>query len=253
MLKILVAIKRVVDYNVRVRVKPDGSGVAAEGLKMSINPFDEIALEEALRIKERGRAADVLGRDRRRFRSAATAPNRARDGRRPRRCWSRPRRRSNRSSSRARCSRSSTASGRISFCSASRRSTTTTRRPGRCSQRSGTGRRRRSRRALELRRRDGERVTREVDAGLEVDRSRSAGGRHDRSAPQPAALRAAAGDLEGEEASRSRCFRSPRSASTRRSAFVVERIDTPAPRAARHSGARARPSSWRAARNEECV
>jgi len=59
-MKILVGIKRVVDYNVRVRVKPDGSGVALDGVKMSINPFDEIALEEALRIRERGAAAEVL-------------------------------------------------------------------------------------------------------------------------------------------------------------------------------------------------
>src|SRR5688572_25022988 len=59
-MKILVGIKRVVDYNVRVRVKPDGSGVATEGVKMSINPFDEIALEEALRIKERGAATEVI-------------------------------------------------------------------------------------------------------------------------------------------------------------------------------------------------
>jgi electron transfer flavoprotein beta subunit len=57
---VLVAIKRVVDYNVRVRVKQDGSGVATEGLKTSINPFDEIALEEALRIKERGEAREVV-------------------------------------------------------------------------------------------------------------------------------------------------------------------------------------------------
>ena len=54
MKRILVGIKRVVDYNVRIRVKPDGSGVITDGVKMSINPFDEIALEEALRIKERG-------------------------------------------------------------------------------------------------------------------------------------------------------------------------------------------------------
>ena len=59
-MKILVGVKRVVDYNVRVRVKPDGSGVALEGVKMSINPFDEIALEEALRIRERGQAAEVI-------------------------------------------------------------------------------------------------------------------------------------------------------------------------------------------------
>src|SRR5688572_32987782 len=58
--KILVAIKRVVDANVRVRVKPDGSGVMLDGVKLSINPFDSIAIEEALRIKERGGADEVV-------------------------------------------------------------------------------------------------------------------------------------------------------------------------------------------------
>jgi electron transfer flavoprotein beta subunit len=58
--KILVGLKRVVDYNVRVRVKSDGSGVETDGVKMSINPFDEIALEEALQIKERGQADEVI-------------------------------------------------------------------------------------------------------------------------------------------------------------------------------------------------
>jgi electron transfer flavoprotein beta subunit len=58
--RILVAIKRVVDYNVRIRVKPDGSGVVLDGVKLSINPFDQIAIEEALRIKERGRADEVV-------------------------------------------------------------------------------------------------------------------------------------------------------------------------------------------------
>src|SRR5688500_20396578 len=58
--KILVGLKRFVDYNVRVRVKPDGTGVVTEGVKMSINPFDEIALEEALRIKEKGAATEVI-------------------------------------------------------------------------------------------------------------------------------------------------------------------------------------------------
>jgi len=60
MQRIMVCVKRVIDYNVRVRVKPDGSGVVTEGVKMSINPFDEIALEEALRIKERGAATEVV-------------------------------------------------------------------------------------------------------------------------------------------------------------------------------------------------
>jgi electron transfer flavoprotein beta subunit len=59
-MKILVGIKRVVDYNVRIRVLPDGSGVDTDGVKMSVNPFDEIALEEALRIKEAGKAEEVI-------------------------------------------------------------------------------------------------------------------------------------------------------------------------------------------------
>lgn len=58
--KILVGLKRVVDYNVRVRVKADGSGVETDGVKMSINPFDEIALEAALRIREKGDASEVI-------------------------------------------------------------------------------------------------------------------------------------------------------------------------------------------------
>jgi len=59
-MKILVCLKRVVDYNVRIQVKADGSGVVTDGVKMSINPFDEIALEEALRIKEAGKAEEVI-------------------------------------------------------------------------------------------------------------------------------------------------------------------------------------------------
>ena len=59
-MKILVGINRVVDYNVRVRVLPDGSGVDTDGVKMSVNPFDEIALEEALRIREAGNADEVI-------------------------------------------------------------------------------------------------------------------------------------------------------------------------------------------------
>ena len=60
MRKIIVGLKRVIDYNVRVRVRSDGSGVEKDGVKMSINPFDEIALEEALRIKEQGKADEVI-------------------------------------------------------------------------------------------------------------------------------------------------------------------------------------------------
>jgi electron transfer flavoprotein beta subunit len=57
---ILVALKRVIDYSVRVRLRPDGTGVVSDGVKMSINPFDEIALEEALRIRERGQCGEVI-------------------------------------------------------------------------------------------------------------------------------------------------------------------------------------------------
>ena len=59
-MKILVGIKRVVDYNVRIRVLPDGSGIDTDGVKMSVNPFDEIALEEALRMREAGNAEEVI-------------------------------------------------------------------------------------------------------------------------------------------------------------------------------------------------
>jgi electron transfer flavoprotein beta subunit len=59
-MKILVGYKRVVDYNVRIQVKPDGSGVVTEGVKLSANPFDDIALEEALRLREKGIATEVV-------------------------------------------------------------------------------------------------------------------------------------------------------------------------------------------------
>jgi len=59
-MKILVAYKRVVDYNVRVQVKADGSGVITDGVKLSPNPFDEIALEEALRLRDKGIAREVV-------------------------------------------------------------------------------------------------------------------------------------------------------------------------------------------------
>src|SRR5918998_933636 len=59
-MKVLVPVKRVVDYNVKIRVKPDGSGVELANVKMSMNPFDEIAVEEALRLKEKGKATEVV-------------------------------------------------------------------------------------------------------------------------------------------------------------------------------------------------
>jgi electron transfer flavoprotein beta subunit len=59
-MKILVPVKRVIDYNVKARVKPDGSGVELANVKMSMNPFDEIAVEEALRLREQGKATEVV-------------------------------------------------------------------------------------------------------------------------------------------------------------------------------------------------
>ena len=59
-MKILVPVKRVIDYNVKPRVKADGSGVDLANVKMSMNPFDEIAVEEAIRIKEAGKASEII-------------------------------------------------------------------------------------------------------------------------------------------------------------------------------------------------
>jgi electron transfer flavoprotein beta subunit len=59
-MKILVPVKRVVDFNVKIRVKPDGSGVELANIKMSMNPFDEIAVEEAIRLKEQGKATEIV-------------------------------------------------------------------------------------------------------------------------------------------------------------------------------------------------
>ncbi|HEY8268992.1 MAG TPA: electron transfer flavoprotein subunit beta/FixA family protein [Xanthobacteraceae bacterium] len=59
-MKVLVAVKRVVDFNVKVRVKPDGSGVELANVKMAMNPFDEIAVEEAIRLKEAGKATEIV-------------------------------------------------------------------------------------------------------------------------------------------------------------------------------------------------
>ena len=59
-MKILVPVKRVLDYNVKARVKADGTGIDLSNVKMSMNPFDEIALEEAIRIKEKGNAEEII-------------------------------------------------------------------------------------------------------------------------------------------------------------------------------------------------
>jgi electron transfer flavoprotein beta subunit len=59
-MKVLVPVKRVIDYNVKIRVKPDGSGVETQNVKMSMNPFDEISVEEAVRLKEKGVATEIV-------------------------------------------------------------------------------------------------------------------------------------------------------------------------------------------------
>ena len=59
-MKVLVPVKRAVDYNVKIRVKADGSGVELNNVKMSINPFDEIAIEEATKLKEAGKVSEIV-------------------------------------------------------------------------------------------------------------------------------------------------------------------------------------------------
>ncbi|MBY0432324.1 MAG: electron transfer flavoprotein subunit beta/FixA family protein, partial [Rhodospirillales bacterium] len=59
-MKVLVAVKRVVDFNVKIRVKADGSGIDLANVKMSMNPFDEIAVEAAVRLKEKGVASEIV-------------------------------------------------------------------------------------------------------------------------------------------------------------------------------------------------
>src|SRR3974390_3356608 len=59
-MKALVAVKRVIDFNVKVRVKADGSGIETANVKMSMNPFDEIAVEEAVRLQEKGKATEIV-------------------------------------------------------------------------------------------------------------------------------------------------------------------------------------------------
>src|SRR5215204_4385499 len=59
-MKVLVAVKRVIDYNVKIRVKADNTGVETANVKMSMNPFDEIAVEEAIRMREKGAATEII-------------------------------------------------------------------------------------------------------------------------------------------------------------------------------------------------
>ena len=83
-MKVLVPVKRVIDYNVKVRVKADQSGVDLANVKMSMNPFDEIAVEEAVRLKEKGKASEMVAVSIGPAAGQRNHPHRAGDGRRPR-------------------------------------------------------------------------------------------------------------------------------------------------------------------------
>ena len=89
-MKILVPVKRVVDYNVKVRVKADGTGVETANVKMSMNPFDEIAVEEAVRLKEAGVATEIVAVSCGVDRVPGDAAHRARAWAPTARSWSRP-------------------------------------------------------------------------------------------------------------------------------------------------------------------
>jgi electron transfer flavoprotein beta subunit len=167
-MKLLVPVKRVIDYNVKPRVKADGTGVDLANVKMSMNPFDEIAVEEAIRLKEKGVATEIVasrsGRPRRRRRFAPRSPW-APTGR----SWSRPTRRWSRSPSPRSCRRSSREEQPGMIILGKQAIDDDATRPGRCSPPCSAGRRAPS---LPRSRSTGEavNVTREVDGGLETVR-----------------------------------------------------------------------------------
>ena len=166
-MKVLVPVKRVVDYNVKVRVKSDGTGVELANVKMSMNPFDEIAVEEALRLKEAGKATEVV--------VVSIGPAQASETIRTGLAMGADRGILVKAEGNveplavakilkaiARCRRSPASS-----FSASRRSTTTATRPARCWRRCSAGRRRPLPPSSRSTVRDFK-VTREVDGGLQT-------------------------------------------------------------------------------------
>ena len=216
-MKILVPVKRVVDFNVKVRVKSDGSGVDLANVKMSMNPFDEIAVEEAVRIKERGEATEVVAVSIGSVKVPGHAAHRARHGRRPRHPGQdRPDRRAARRRQAVEAAWSRTRSPTSSSW-ASRPSTTTAIRPARCSPAllgwpQGTF-------ASKIELNGGQ-----VQSGARGrwrprdHRPQQARRGHHRSPAQRAALRLAAQHHEGEEEADRRDRRPRRSASTSRRA-----------------------------------
>ena len=211
-MKVLVPVKRVVDYNVKVRVKSDGTGVDIANVKMSMNPFDEIAVEEAVRLKEKG----VVDRGDRRLVRRPAVPGDAAHGdgdrRRPRDPG--PVRR-----------RAAAAGGRQAAEGAGRQGAARPRHPrqagdrrrlqpdrpdARRARRPAAGDVRledRGRRRLRQRHARGRRRPRDAQG-------QAAGGDHDRPAPERAALRDAAQHHEGEEEADGRRSSRPTSAST---------------------------------------
>ena len=210
-MKILVGYKRVVDYNVRIQVKPDGSGVVTDGVKLSANPFDDIALEEALRLRDKGIATEVI---------VATIG--------PADCQAHLRNGlamgANRAIHVVTDQRDPAADRRARDAQAGREGTARPRDPGQAGHR----RRRQPDRpdaghavgppAGDVRRASSRSptskatVTREVDAGLETLEVDLPGGDHHRPAPQRAALHQAAGHHEGQEQAAWKRSRSPISA-----------------------------------------
>ena len=140
-MKVLVPVKRVVDFNVKVRVKADGSGVDLANVKMSMNPFDEIAVEEAVRLKEKGVVTEII--------AVSIGPQQAQETIRTALAMGADRgilvEDSTATSNRSPSPRSSKTSSRpkspTSSSSASRRSTMTATRPARCWPRCSAGRR----------------------------------------------------------------------------------------------------------------
>ena len=196
-MKVLVAVKRVVDYNVKIRVKADGSGVELANVKMSMNPFDEIAVEEAVRLKEAGKATEIV--------AVSIGPQQAQETIRTALAMGADRGILVKSDDLCRAARRRQdperrhrrGASRRSSSSASRRSTMIATRPARCWRPSSAGRRRpspRSSRSPAKRQ-----VTREIDGGLQTIKVKLPLDHDHRPAPQPAALCLAPQHHEGEE------------------------------------------------------
>ena len=226
-MKVLVPVKRVVDYNVKVRVKADGSGVDTANVKMSMNPFDEIAVEEAVRLKEKGIATEIVAV------SCGVAA----------------------------CQETLRTALALGADRAILVETDADLQPLAVAKLLQRGRRRRRSRELVILGKQAidddanqtgqmlaalldwpqatfaskvdiaggvATVKREVDGGLETDRDQAAGGRHHRPAPERAALRDAAEHHEGEEEAARDAPRRPRSASTsRRGSTTLKVVEPP--------------------------